>query len=257
MVSRFLTEHFSRYVDFGFTASMEDDLDAISEGRKAWVPVLDEFWRDFEAQVRHKRETVTRQQVTQQRIDESCPECSRPLAIRLGRSGNFISCTGFPECRYARSLPREGEEETQRGADGDSRSPVLEDRTCPKCASALVVKSGRTGKFAGCSRYPECRHAEPLEPLRETDIACPVCAAGTMRERRSRRGKSFFSCLTYPKCDYATWDEPIEEPCPRCGWPILTLKQTRRRGAEKVCPQRECGHREPVAESDLAVPEAG
>ena len=125
-------------------------------------------------------------------------------------------------------------------------------------ASELVVKSGRTGKFAGCSGYPECRHAEPLERLRETDITCPVCRDGTMHERRSRRGKPFFSCSTYPKCDYATWDEPLDEACPRCGWPILTLKQTRRRGAEKVCPQRECRHREAVAWSrDLAIPEAG
>ena len=257
VVSRFLTEHFSRYVDFGFTASMEDDLDAISEGRKAWVPVLDEFWRDFEAQVRHKQETVTRQQVTQQLIDESCPECERPLAIRLGRSGNFISCTGFPECRYARNLPRGDEGEGGEEGVGGSDAKLLEDRQCPKCGGPLVVKSGRTGKFAGCSGYPECRHTEPLEKLRETDIACPACGDGTLRERRSRRGKPFFSCSTYPRCDYATWDEPLDEPCPGCGWPILTLKQTRRRGPEKACPQRECGHREPVAESSAALPEAG
>ena len=257
VVSRFLTEHFHRYVDYGFTASLEDDLDAISEGRKAWVPVLDEFWRDFEAQVRHKQETVTRQQVTQQVIDEECPECGRPLAIRLGRSGNFISCTGFPECRYARSLPRDGEGESEGGPEGGAEPKALEDRRCPKCGEALVVRSGRRGEFAGCSRYPECRHAEPLEKMRETDVACPVCRGGTLRERRSRRGKPFFSCPTYPKCDYATWDEPLDEPCPLCGWPILTLKQTRRRGAEKVCPQRECAYREPVAEPPAAMPEAG
>ena len=134
---------------------------------------------------------------------------------------------------------------------------MLEDRQCPKCGGPLVVKSGRTGKFAGCGAYPECRHTEPLEKMRETDIACPACGDGTLRERRSRRGKPFFSCSTYPKCDYATWDEPLDEPCPQCGWPILTLKQTRRRGPEKACPQRECGHREPVAESPAALPEAG
>ncbi len=257
VVSRFLTEHFTRYVDYGFTANMEDDLDAISAGRKAWVPVLDEFWRDFEAQVRHKQETVTRQQVTQQLIDESCPECERPLAIRLGRNGNFISCTGFPECRYARNLGREEEDGEGEGASGGREAKVLEGRECPKCGGPLVRKRGRSGEFAGCGRYPECRHTEPLEKLRETDIACPACGAGKLHERRSRRGKPFFSCSTYPKCDYATWDEPIDEPCPQCGWPILTLKQTRRRGPEKVCPQRECGHREPVAESAAALPETG
>ena len=257
VVSRFLTEHFHRYVDYGFTASLEDDLDAISEGRKAWIPVLDEFWRDFEAQVRDKQKTVTRQQVTQQVIDEECPECGRPLAIRLGRSGNFISCTGFPECRYARNLPRDGEDESEGGPEGGSEPKMLEGRQCPNCGRPLVERTGRTGRFAGCSGYPDCRHAEPIEKMRETDVACPVCGEGTLRERRSRRGKPFFSCSTYPKCDYATWDEPLDEPCPLCGWPILTLKQTRRRGAEKVCPQRECGHREPVEEPAAALPEAG
>ena len=154
VVSRFLTEHFSRYVDYGFTASLEDDLDAISEGRKAWVPVLDEFWRDFEGQVRLKQETVTRQQVTQQRIDETCPECGRPLAIRLGRNGNFISCTGFPECRYARNLPRGDEDEAAEGTAGGREPKVLEGRECPKCGGPLVEKSGRSGKFAGCAATP-------------------------------------------------------------------------------------------------------
>ena len=257
VVSRFLTEHFSRYVDYGFTASMEDDLDAISEGRKAWVPVLDEFWRDFEGQVRLKQETVTRQQVTQQRIDENCPECGRPLAIRLGRNGNFISCTGFPECRYARNLPRGDEDEAGEGVAGGREAKALEGRECPECGGPLVLKSGRSGKFAGCARYPECRHTEPLEKLRETGVVCPKCSEGTLNERRSRRGKPFFSCTTYPKCDYATWDEPLDEPCPRCGWPILTLKQTRRRGPEKVCPQRECGYREPGEEAGAALSEVG
>ena len=258
VVSRFLTEHFHRYVDYGFTASMEDDLDAISEGRKAWVPVLDEFWRDFDAQVRDKQQTVTRQQVTQQVIDEQCPECGRTLAIRLGRSGNFISCTGFPACRYARSLPSAGDGEADDGTGRGGEAKVLEGRECPKCGGPLVERSGRTGKFAGCSHYPECRHAEPLERLRQTDVACPACGEGALHERRSRRGKPFFSCSTWPKCDYVTWDEPLDEPCPSCGWPILTRKETRRRGAEKVCPQRECGYREPITDAAAAMlPEAG
>ncbi|MBV5309700.1 hypothetical protein, partial [Chromatium okenii] len=55
--------------------------------------------------------------------------------------------------------------------------------------------------------------------------------------------KLFYSCSTYPTCDYAVWDEPIAEPCPQCGWPILTLKTTKTKGTVKVCPQKECGYR--------------
>ena len=63
-----------------------------------------------------------------------------------------------------------------------------------------------------------------------------------------RRGKIFYSCSGYPKCDYAIWNEPVSEPCPRCGWPVLTIKTTKRRGTEKVCPQKECTFSEPVEE---------
>jgi DNA topoisomerase-1 len=67
-------------------------------------------------------------------------------------------------------------------------------------------------------------------------------------KRKSRRGKIFYSCNTYPPCDYAVWDQPLDEPCPTCGWPVLTLKTTKRRGTEKVCPQKECSFAEPAEE---------
>jgi DNA topoisomerase-1 len=63
-------------------------------------------------------------------------------------------------------------------------------------------------------------------------------------ERKSRRGKIFFSCSTYPDCDYALWNKPLKEPCPSCGWAILTLKTTKKRGTEKVCPQKDCRYNE-------------
>jgi DNA topoisomerase-1 len=65
-------------------------------------------------------------------------------------------------------------------------------------------------------------------------------------ERKSRYGKLFYSCSTYPKCNYAVWNPPVAEPCPKCHWPILTLKTTKRRGTEKVCPVKECGYSEQV-----------
>ncbi|MCV2509189.1 MAG: topoisomerase DNA-binding C4 zinc finger domain-containing protein, partial [Neisseriaceae bacterium] len=84
---------------------------------------------------------------------------------------------------------------------------------------------------------------------RDTGITCPVCNEGTLLEKKSRYGKSFFGCSRYPKCNYAVWNEPIEETCPKCNWPILTIKTTKRRGTEKVCPQKECGYSEPFEEN--------
>jgi DNA topoisomerase-1 len=81
---------------------------------------------------------------------------------------------------------------------------------------------------------------EPLEKPADTGVECPECKQATMLKRKSRYGKVFYSCARYPDCKYAVWNPPINEPCPDCGWPILSIKTTKRRGTEKVCPQKEC-----------------
>jgi DNA topoisomerase-1 len=107
------------------------------------------------------------------------------------------------------------------------------------------VKFGRYGKFIGCSGYPNCKHIEPYEKPRDTGVQCPQCKKGSILERKSRRGKIFFSCERYPDCTYAIWNEPLAEPCPTCSWPITMTKITKRRGAERVCPQADCKFAEP------------
>jgi DNA topoisomerase-1 len=239
IVNKFLTDHFTRYVDYHFTAHLEDDLDAVSRGEKQWVPLMREFWTPFKELIATKDENLKRQDVTQEQIDENCPECGNKLSIRLGRNGRFIGCTNYPECKYTRNLGKDSE------AEAAPPPEVVEGRTCPQCNAPLVVKSGRYGKFIGCSAYPGCKHIEPLEKPADTGVACPECHKGTLLKRKSRFGKIFYSCSTYPKCKYAAWNEPVAEPCPKCRWPILTVKTTQRRGTEKVCPQKECGYAAP------------
>jgi len=127
-----------------------------------------------------------------------------------------------------------------------SEPEVVEGRVCPDCGHALHIKIGRYGKFIGCSYYPKCKHIEPLEKPADTGIECPECHKGSLLKRKSRYGKIFYSCSTYPTCTYAVWNEPIEQPCPRCAWPVMTIKTTKRRGTEKVCPRKECGYAEPM-----------
>ncbi len=236
VVNKFLTEYFETYVDYDFTARLEDELDAVSRGEEDWKPVLERFWRPFKERVDHTQENVKRSDVTQEPIDETCPKCGGQLSIRLGRNGRFIGCTNYPDCDYTRDLNADK-------AQPEARE-VVEGRVCPKCGSELEIKNGRYGKFIGCSAYPECKHIEPLERPEDTGVTCPKCHKGTLQKKKSRRGKPFYSCSTYPKCDYAVWNEPIAGPCPKCGWPILTLKTTRSKGAERVCPQKECGFTE-------------
>jgi DNA topoisomerase-1 len=240
VVNKFLTEYFTRYVDYDFTAKLEDELDAVSRGEKEWVPLLEDFWTPFKEQINHTDINVKRSDVTHEALDEECPQCGKPLSIRLGRHGRFIGCTNYPECDYTRDLNADKSEQKE--------PEVVADRKCPECDSDLIIRQGRYGKFIGCSSYPNCKFIEPLEKPQDTGVSCPKCQKGTLLRRKSRRGKIFYSCATYPDCDYATWNEPVAEPCPQCGWPILTIKTTKRRGTEKVCPQSDCSFSEPVEE---------
>lgn len=237
IVNKFLTGYFTQYVDYDFTAKLEDELDAVSRGEEEWVPLLKSFWKPFKELVDSTEQNVARKDVTQEALDEACPKCGKPLSIRLGRRGRFIGCSGFPDCDYTRSLGEDKEPETPEAIEG---------RVCPQCSSKLVIRQGRYGKFIGCSNYPTCKFIEPLEKPADTGVQCPECKKGSLLKRKSRYGKIFYSCSTYPECKYAVWNEPLNEPCPQCGWPILTLKTTKRRGTEKVCPQKECGYAEPV-----------
>ena len=238
VVGKFLVDHFTQYVDYGFTASLEGDLDAVSRGEKEWVPLLRKFWGPFKEQVETKDKEVQRSDVTQELMDEDCPKCGKKLSSRLGRSGRFVGCTAYPECDYTRNV--DGEETTA------SEPEVVADRKCPKCESDLWVRIGKYGKFIGCSSYPKCKHIESLEQPTNTGVDCPQCKKGEILVRKSRRGKIFYSCSGYPECDYALWNEPVKESCPDCEWPILTTKTTKSRGAEKVCPQKSCGYTEKV-----------
>lgn len=238
VVNKFLTHYFTQYVDYDFTARLEDELDAVSRGEKEWVPLLEEFWTPFKKLIDHTQENVSRADVTEEKTDEKCPECQSELVIKLGKRGRFYGCKGYPECTYTRNA----------GDESDSDEAETIDRDCPKCSSKLLVRHGRYGKFIGCSGYPDCRHIESLQKPKETGVTCPKCKKGEIVERRSKRGKVFFSCDKYPTCQYALWNEPVAEACPSCKWPILTVKVTKRAGREKLCPQESCSYKVPFPE---------
>lgn len=243
IVNRFLTQYFTTYVDYDFTARLEDELDEVSLGEKEWVPLLEEFWDPFKQRVDNIAESVKRQDVTTEIIDEKCPECGKPLSIRLGKRDRFIGCTGYPDCSYTRAV-EEKADEAAAAAD------LVEGRTCPDCGGALKIKHGRYGKFIGCSSYPKCKHIESLNKPTDTGVECPECKQGKMVKRQSRRGRIFYSCQRYPDCKYAVWNEPVNETCPSCAWPMLTLKKTKKRGTELICPRQTCGFTKSVEEAD-------
>ncbi len=155
-VNEVMNKHFPDIVDVGFTAEMEKQLDDVEEGRRAWTEFLRGFYGDFKVTMDKAEAEMNRVQKPVEEIDEPCPECGRNLVIRTGRFGRFISCSGFPECRYRRSFMN------KTGA------------LCPLCHGDLVERKTRQKKrvFYGCSNYPTCNFAIWERPVPDL---CPTC----------------------------------------------------------------------------------
>jgi DNA topoisomerase-1 len=155
-VNEVMNKHFPNIVDVGFTAEMERKLDDVEEGRQSWTEFLRGFYGDFKTTMEKAEAEMNRVQKPVEELDELCPECGRSLVIRTGRYGRFISCSGFPECRYGRTIV------TKTGA------------LCPQCGGDLVERKTRQKKriFYGCSNYPTCNFAMWERPVPEL---CPNC----------------------------------------------------------------------------------
>ncbi|NCC24544.1 MAG: type I DNA topoisomerase [Deltaproteobacteria bacterium] len=238
VVSDLLVAHFSRLMDTGFTARMEEDLDNVAVGKVDWVDLLKSFAREFDptlSKAMKEMDSVKGGIGT----ELSCPLCGSDLVIKFGKNGNFLACTKYPDCGFTSNYSRD--------EDGNLviEKPRPQERevvgTCPECGRELHLKRSRTGsRFIGCSGYPDCRHTEPLT----TGVACPrEGCAGTLVEKSSRRGKIFYSCDQYPKCDYALWDMPVQGTCPECGSPLLVQKKSKTGETHIACPVRGCSYR--------------
>ena len=155
-VNEVMNKHFPDIVDVGFTADMERKLDDVEEGRQSWKDFLHGFYGDFKATMEKAEAEMNRVQKPVEELDEACPECGRNLVIRTGRFGRFISCSGFPECRYGRSVVN------KTGA------------LCPNCGGDLVERKTKQKKriFYGCNNYPTCNFAIWEKPVPEV---CPNC----------------------------------------------------------------------------------
>jgi DNA topoisomerase-1 len=205
IVTDLLVDHFTEFVDMEFTARMEERLDEVARGERAWVPLLREFYDPLRTLVDEKRRELKRADFTTEATDEVCSE-GHPMVIRLGRNGRFLACSLYPEHKESRPLP--GEEPEAITAEGVGE-------TCPECKEGtLVAKRGRFGVFAGCSRYPDCtyihRTGPPPPPPLPFEVTCPTCGEGHLVARRARRtGNVFFGCSKYPKCSYTTNFEPV------------------------------------------------
>ncbi len=171
-VNDLLVGNFPRYIDVGFTAHIEDDLDSIETGEREWQPVLHEFYDPFKAAVEQAAANIPQYERVVEYTGEMCPDCGSPLAYKDGRYGRFIGCTNFPKCRHVEAIGLPGV-------------------CCPLDGGKVVEKRMRKTRrvFYGCANYPECEFTTWNRPIA---MPCPTGDGGLLVD--IGRGKA--RCLT-------------------------------------------------------------
>ncbi len=180
VVNDMLTQSFPDLMNIEFTARLEEELDEIAQKNKDWVNVVKDFYRPLEKDLEEAHETVERVKLQDEITEEKCPKCGRPMAIKSGRFGKFLACTGYPECKSTKPY------QIKTGAK------------CPECGKELVQRiSKKKRRFYGCSGYPECKFATFMQPVPKP---CPQCG-GLMTAQKNKTAK----CI---KCNHR---EKLEE----------------------------------------------
>jgi DNA topoisomerase-1 len=244
LVHQMLQQGFADIVNEGYTALLEEQLDRIEEGEIPWKQTVETFDAKLTRDLASAEDSMPNFKRDGVPVDEKCPKCGSDLVMRFGRYGAFLGCSAYrsePPCDYTRDLA------TSAAAAGEAgEGEAAEIAPCEKCGKPMALKRSRFGTFYGCTGYPECKNIRKIgpkaEPPRETGIACPECKQGTIQEKKSRRGKIFYSCSRYPDCKYALWNPPVATPCPKCGFPILTEKTTKKKGTVWLCPSESCDY---------------
>lgn len=210
VVNDFLVEHFPQILDYSFTVHMEDMLDDIEEGKGEWQKEIKDFYDPFHALVEEKTGSVSKGDVVSEETDEICELCGKPMQVKFGRFGKFLSCTGFPECKNAKPFGEEAQQQQKEKAkEIKELSKKFSHKKCPKCGGDMEVKSGRFGEYLACSNYPKCKSTETI--VKMIGVKCPECG-GELIERHTRKGgKPFYGCNKFPKCKFAVWEQPKDE----------------------------------------------
>jgi len=171
--------------------------------------------------------------------EEYCENCGRVMVLKRGRFGQFMACTGYPDCKTTRRLDQ-----------GKKVPDIPLDEKCPKCGkNNLMIRHGRYGEFTACSGYPDCKYVKQ----NFIGVKCPLCADGELVEKKARKGNTFYGCGNYPTCKFTSAHKPIPEKCPSCGNAFLVEKFLKS-GPVIACPNKECEYERP--NPDAVMPEA-
>jgi DNA topoisomerase I len=171
--------------------------------------------------------------------DETCENCGSAMVLKRGRFGQFLACTGYPNCKTTRRITKSG---------AVAAPPVMLEEQCPDCGSQLSIRQGPYGEYTACSRYPECKFIK----RETTGVACPrPDCKGELVVKKTKRRKAFYGCGEYPKCDVVYWDKPIVQVCPQCQAPFLLEKYNAKKGTTSIyCHKEDCDYKAGDAEQE-------
>ena len=238
IVTDLLVNHFPKYLDYDFTAQMEENLDEIEEAKQKWKKMLASFYKNFAVDLK-KAQTDMQKVVIE--TEHKCPKCGKTMVLKGGRFGPFLGCSDYPECKSILNVSKDG-------------VPFPKDREseqkCPKCETIMLIKHGPYGEYLQC-KDDNCKHRMPL--LKPTGVKCPKeDCEGDIIEKKSRKGRIFYGCSMWSKskCDSAFWNKPIELKCTECD-SVLTIKATTKI-TEIVCPNKECKNKREATEEEIA-----
>jgi len=230
-----LIEAFPNIMEVGYTRDLEEKLDQIEEEHADWVQTLHDFYGPFAETLERAHENLTHAKAETQPAPKEyrCEDCGADLVYRFGKSGRFLSCSRYPDCKYAVPCDRDGKPQPIQNADVK----------CHKCGQPMIKRTGRFGPFFGCSAYPECdgilkadkqgRPLAPQPPPLETDMPCPKCEDRNLNLRNGARGP-WLSCSGFPKCRgrgkwkelpedaQAAWEKKLAEHEKKHPIPIIT-----------------------------------
>lgn len=248
-VNRLLIQGFPDQIDVGFTAKMEKYLDDIEKGTTPWLPVMRDFYDNFDRKIQIAKKELPNLKTGGEPIGRNCPDCERELVKKFSKNGWFISCSGYPNCRYSENIPTENEPEPEAAEEMARIEEIAQ--PCEECGAPMQAKRGPYGVYLSCTASPDTHkkrkalgNGQTASAPKSTGVSCPrEGCEGELVERRSRRtGKPFYGCNRFPACKTVAWDWPVAQACPSCSHPILTIKTTKKYGNQLVCPQKECGY---------------
>ncbi|MHB8232437.1 MAG: type I DNA topoisomerase [bacterium] len=203
-VSDILKAGFSDIINLKFTANMEVGLDNIENGLINKNDLLTDFYDKFMKSFKEAKINIKNIKGSSVPTDIICEKCGKPMVIKMGRFGKFLACSGYPECKNTKELPKDNKDNADSAGGGAETEETGE--VCEKCGKPMVIKTGRYGKFLSCGGYPECKNIKPIPvKLNKSKIPCPTGCGGYLVEKRTKKGRKFFGCSNYPKCDYAAW----------------------------------------------------